>query len=117
MFPFTELPTGVGFLINNNLFDEFRVDHSSSLGTVEEWTLLNNSTEGHPFHVHVNSFEVVSIGGVAQPPGFFKDVHWVRPNEPVVIRMRFKTWIGKTVYHCHILSHEDTGMMQNLLIT
>lgn len=117
VFPFTELPTGVGFLINNNLFDEFRVDHSANLGTVEEWTLLNNSTEGHPFHVHVNSFEVLSIGGVALPPGFFKDVHWVRPNEPVVIRMRFKTWIGKTVYHCHILPHEDTGMMQNLLIT
>jgi FtsP/CotA-like multicopper oxidase with cupredoxin domain len=38
------------------------------------------------------------------------------PGQTVVIRMRFKQWTGKSVYHCHILPHEDVGMMQNFLI-
>lgn len=116
IFPYPELPTGVGFTLNSQIYDEFRIDHVAQLGSVEEWTLLNNSTEGHPFHVHVNSFELVSINGVQQPRGILKDVQWVRPNQPVVIRMKFRQWTGKTVFHCHILPHEDTGMMGNMLI-
>lgn len=115
-FPYNELPTGVGFFLNNLLYDEFRVDHYGRIGDVEEWTLTNVSGEGHPFHIHVNSFELISIGGIAVEPGTFKDVQWVRPNQPVVFRMRYKQFTGKTVYHCHILPHEDTGMMQNFII-
>lgn len=115
-FPFNELPTGVGFLLNGLLYDEFRIDHVVREGSVEDWVLYNTSQEGHPFHVHVNSFQVISVGNKVMPPGIIKDVMWVRPNEPVRIRMKFKQWTGKSVYHCHILPHEDTGMMQNFLI-
>ena len=72
--------------------------------------------EGHPFHIHVNAFEVVSIGGVAQPAGTLMDTVWVTPGQDVVIRSRYKQWVGKSVYHCHILPHEDTGMMRNFMI-
>jgi hypothetical protein len=72
--------------------------------------------EGHPFHIHVNPFEVISINGLAQPPGTIQDTVWVPPEGVVVVRMRFKEWTGKSVFHCHILPHEDVGMMQNFLI-
>ena len=49
-------------------------------------------------------------------PGTIKDTIWIPTESTVVIRMRFKQFIGKAVFHCHILPHEDTGMMQNLLI-
>jgi len=53
---------------------------------------------------------------VPLPPATIQDVIWVPQNTEAVIRMRFKQWKGKSVYHCHILPHEDTGMMQNFLI-
>ena len=112
---------GVDFMINNALYDEQSIEAVVETHTAEEWHLSvpgthQGGTEGHPFHIHVNSFEVISVGGVAQPPGTIMDTVWVPMHEEVVIRMRFKEWEGKSVFHCHILPHEDTGMMQNFLI-
>ena len=135
MFPAKHNPyIGLDFQINGMLYEEDRVDNSVVLGDAEEWILKvadmdHGGTEGHPFHIHVNHFEVISIGGVEQPPGTIKDTIWIpAPKKPdpanpdpkgpeVVIRMKFNEFIGKSVYHCHILPHEDTGMMQNFLIT
>lgn len=120
--PGTQNPElGVDFTINDVLYDEQRIDVTSRIGTAEEWTLRvpdmsHGGVEGHPFHIHVNSFEVMSVNGVAQAPGTIQDTIWVPRNSAVVIRMRFKEWVGKAVYHCHILPHEDTGMMQNILL-
>lgn len=112
---------GLDFTLNNSLYDELAIDAVCDLDTVEEWILSvpdhdHGGSEGHPFHIHVNSFEVVSIGGVAQPRGTIMDTIWVPASTEVVIRMRFHEFTGKSVYHCHILPHEDTGMMQNFLI-
>jgi suppressor of ftsI len=92
------------------------------LDTVEEWTIHDNghhmggSSEGHPFHLHTNSFEVISIGGQAVEPGTIQDTVWVPHLTEVVIRVKFKEWVGKDVFHCHIIPHEDAGMMQNVLL-
>lgn len=112
---------GGDYLINNMIYNEFEVPTVVDLNSVEEWHLSVSDThhggvEGHPFHIHVNAFEVVSIGGAEQPPGTIMDTIWVPHGETVVVRMRFKQFVGKSVYHCHILPHEDTGMMQNFLI-
>lgn len=114
---------GLDFEINDQLYDEKIVpaDDRVKLNTAEEWTVRvlgphHGGTEGHPFHIHVNHFEVISINGVKQPPGTIHDTIWVREKTSVVIRMKFKEFKGKAVYHCHILPHEDTGMMQNFLI-
>jgi FtsP/CotA-like multicopper oxidase with cupredoxin domain len=112
---------GGDYLINNAIYSEREVPTVVDLNGVEEWHLSLRDThhggvEGHPFHIHVNSFEVISIGGVAQPPGLIQDPVWVPLGKTVVVRMRFKQYAGKAVYHCHILPHEDTGMMQNFLI-
>ena len=113
---------GVDFTINGTQYQEDQVDPGNvvALGDAQEWTLTNDhahgGTEGHPFHIHMNHFEVISVGGVAQPPGTIQDTVWVPVDKPVVIRMRFRQFRGKSVFHCHILPHEDTGMMRNFLV-
>lgn len=121
-FPGTQNPyVGIDFLLNGQQYDTTQVNYLGDLGTAEEWHLVvgdsqHGGTEGHPFHVHVNSFEVISVNGKMLEPGTIKDTVWIPAESTVVIRMRFKEFFGKTVFHCHILPHEDTGMMQNLLI-
>ncbi|HEY3453003.1 MAG TPA: multicopper oxidase family protein [Bryobacteraceae bacterium] len=122
VFPPSQNPyVGIDFLINNNVYEELAVPHVCNLGSAEEWHIQvlgahHGGTEGHPFHVHVNHFEVISVNGtpVDYPP--VADTVWVPLKSTVVIRMRFKEFTGKSVFHCHILPHEDTGMMDNFLI-
>jgi FtsP/CotA-like multicopper oxidase with cupredoxin domain len=119
VFPYTKDPTlltGVGFEVNGELYEEKRIDKVSRRGTAEEWHISAGTDEGHPFHIHVNTFEVVQIGDEVIDPPVHMDTIWVPKGKTVKIRMRFKQFVGKTVYHCHILIHEDTGMMQNLMI-
>jgi FtsP/CotA-like multicopper oxidase with cupredoxin domain len=112
---------GIDFYINNQLYDELAVPTTVILGECEEWHIIvpsgeHGGTEGHPFHIHVNDFEVKTIAGIEQRLGLIQDTIWVQQNTASVIRMRFREWVGKSVFHCHILPHEDTGMMQNFLI-
>ena len=103
----TEAPI---FAIDDKAFVEDRVDQTVKLGATEEWTIRNASPEWHPFHIHVNDFQVMSINGQPQPP-HYQDTVPLPPNGEVVIRTRFADFTGKFVYHCHILGHEDAGMM------
>jgi FtsP/CotA-like multicopper oxidase with cupredoxin domain len=112
---------GGDYLINNAIYRVEEVPTVVNLNDVEEWHLRVGMShvggaEGHPFHIHVNAFEVVSVGGKSLPPGTIQDTVWVPADQTVIIRMRFKQWVGKSVYHCHIIPHEDVGMMQNFLI-
>lgn len=102
---------GMVFLINGQVFDHNRVDTQVSLGTVEDWEIINTGTMAHPFHIHVNKFQVISRNGQTEPYAAWKDVVSVNPGERVRIRMAFRDYTGKTVYHCHVLDHEDRGMM------
>jgi suppressor of ftsI len=121
-FPGVRNPVvGIDFYINNQLYDEFAVPTTVFIDECEEWHIIvpsgeHGGTEGHPFHIHVNDFEVKAIAGIQQRLGLVQDTIWVQQNTASVIRMRFKQWTGKSVFHCHILPHEDTGMMQNFLI-
>jgi len=112
---------GVDFTINNMQYQDKAISTVVQLGDCEEWRLVvqgphHGGTEGHPFHIHEVTFEVISINGVLQPIGTLKDTVWIAKDQIVIVRMRFLGWPGKTVFHCHILPHEDTGMMQNFLI-
>jgi suppressor of ftsI len=99
------------FFINDKEFDPDRVDIRPRLGTVEEWTLRNASDEQHPFHIHVNDFQVVSVGGEPYEAYGLQDTVPLLPGNDVVIRTRFADFTGRFVFHCHILNHEDAGMM------
>lgn len=108
---FTEDDETSEFFINGKEFDTDRVDVSPKLGTVEEWTLRNSTTEQHPFHIHVNDFRVLSIGGEPYEAHGLQDTVILPPGKDVVVRIPFDDFTGKFVFHCHILNHEDNGMM------
>ena len=134
-------------------YDPTRLDRALKLGGVDEWTMQSHFVS-HPFHIHVNPFQVVSIidpngndvsvlgaldddggkPGVADPQypglkGVWKDTLWIKsllPNKEITdpkkgiytikVRTRYQRYIGEFVIHCHILDHEDNGMMQNVAV-
>jgi FtsP/CotA-like multicopper oxidase with cupredoxin domain len=104
---------GLAFLFNGKTFDPQRIDASVQLNSIEDWDLVNVDPDGmeHPFHLHINPFQVMSRNGKPEPYRAWKDTVLVRANETVRIRIPFRDYAGKTVYHCHVLDHEDLGMM------
>jgi FtsP/CotA-like multicopper oxidase with cupredoxin domain len=108
---FSEDPSTNKFFINGRQFDEDRVDEAVTLGTLEEWTVRNTSKELHPFHIHVNDFQVISVNGRPYDAHGWQDTVPLPVGGEVVIRMQFNDFTGKYVFHCHILAHEDNGMM------
>jgi FtsP/CotA-like multicopper oxidase with cupredoxin domain len=97
----------MSFTIDGKTFDPDRTDIRVAEGTVEEWEIRNTSLMDHPFHLHVWPF-LVADG----PSGTgWKDTINVPAGESVRILVPFTGLIGRTVYHCHILDHEDLGMM------
>ena len=87
------------------------------LGSVEEWTVYNMNKVQHPFHIHINPFEVIKVNGEPVEP-FWCDTIGLPPNgtpqkpTSITFRTRFTDFRGEFVMHCHILAHEDMGMMQ-----
>jgi FtsP/CotA-like multicopper oxidase with cupredoxin domain/peroxiredoxin len=97
------------------------------LGTAEEWTLRaeNEPTstspdDPHPFHIHVNPFQVVQIEDLTNKKvtkvDEWRDTVVVETGKKLTIRMRFRDFPGKTVVHCHTLDHEDQGMMKTIQV-
>jgi suppressor of ftsI len=120
--PRQDLLTGFGFSINGVLYQEMVCATRPKVGTCEEWFIENETEDIHPFHLHENSFQLIKINDHPVIPVEIWDTFLIPPkvngvNGSLTIRVRFVQWHGKTVFHCHVLPHEDTGMMQNILMT
>jgi FtsP/CotA-like multicopper oxidase with cupredoxin domain len=103
---------GMGFSIDGRTFDPGRDDQRVQLGATEEWTVVNTSPMDHPFHLHVWPFRVLATSARSQPPdGVWQDVVLVPRQGWARLRIPFTDYTGRSVYHCHILDHEDLGMM------
>ncbi|MDX8460685.1 multicopper oxidase family protein [Mesorhizobium humile] len=104
----------MGFLINGKAFDMGRVDIVARAGDTELWEIVNQADMDHPFHIHGTQFQVVERerdGKVAKPPYLaWKDTVNVARGETVRLRTRQER-PGTRMYHCHILEHEQLGMM------
>jgi FtsP/CotA-like multicopper oxidase with cupredoxin domain len=92
-------------------------------GSVEDWTIKNRSMETHAFHIHQIHFLVMAENGVADTNPQFLDTvsipYWTGtgPYPSVTVRMDFRgPVVGDFVYHCHILEHEDGGMMATIRV-
>lgn len=103
---------GMRFLINGREFDHARIDDRVRLGEVEDWEYVNTTAMDHPMHVHTNPFQRVGADGQAEPA--WLDGVVVPARGRARIRIRFTDFAGTAVQHCHILDHEDLGMMATL---
>jgi FtsP/CotA-like multicopper oxidase with cupredoxin domain len=133
-----------GFTINNQSYDPDVVNITRQVNTTDDWILTANG-EPHIFHIHVNPFEVTDVvqnlpdgtqmsiydsNGNCKKEVFsdplanqycgmrhtFRDTVFVEPGFNVHIRQFYDRYIGEYVIHCHILDHEDAGMMWNINI-
>ena len=106
-----------------------------ALDSVEEWTIVNMNNIRHPFHIHVNPMYIVAVNGVRIAEPYWADTialpFNVNPPPPnpsppaptppsvptsITFRMRFRHYTGRYVMHCHMLVHEDMGMMQGVTV-
>jgi FtsP/CotA-like multicopper oxidase with cupredoxin domain len=101
----------MAFTIDGRTFDPDRDDQTVALGTTEEWTVVNTSPMDHPFHLHGWPFHVLDGAAGTPPTGVQQDVVLVPARGWVRLRIPFTDHPGRSVYHCHILDHEDLGMM------
>jgi FtsP/CotA-like multicopper oxidase with cupredoxin domain len=128
-----------GFWLNQKEYDPDRVDLTMQVNATEDW-VLTSSGEPHIYHIHVNPFEIMDVThegkSIFGPKGeclvlpdskglenqycrlwhTFKDTVFVQNDYQVHMRTTYDRYIGEFVIHCHILDHEDSGMMANVLI-
>ncbi|NNC81367.1 MAG: multicopper oxidase family protein [Acidimicrobiales bacterium] len=103
----------MSFTFDGKTFDPDRTDIAVGAGSVEAWEIRNTSPMDHPFHLHVWPFLVAAGPTTAG----WKDTINVPAGESVNILVPFGGLTGRTVYHCHILDHEDLGMMGVIEVT
>jgi suppressor of ftsI len=102
--------------INGEEMDMSRIDQAVEVGTTEIWEVENNSGTPHNFHTHDVRFRVLEYAGGEPPPHLqgLKDTVYVPPNETVRFVTAFSDYTDPELpymFHCHILQHEDRGMM------
>jgi len=104
-------------MINQKTMDMHRIDVSSKLGNTEIWTIDNAVGMDHPFHLHGYQFQVIDRDGVPERDRRWKDTVNVPKHTRLRFIVRFDANPGMWMYHCHILDHEDHGMMGILQVT
>ena len=109
-----------GFFIDGKKFDPRRIDYRVKLNSVEEWTIVNTHVhDDHVFHIHTNPFEITKVNGKPLAVTQWRDtaiVERVRDNQPgtLTFRTRFLDFTGIYMLHCHMMNHEEMGMMQTV---
>lgn len=112
---------GGGFTINNQSFDPGRIDEVVRLNDIEIWEFTNHSPLAHPMHIHDIQFRILDRNGKLPPLNErgLKDTVLVNPDETVRVITKFENYADESspyMYHCHILEHEDRGMMGQFVV-
>ena len=98
--------------INGLRFDPNRIDAQPVLGTTEKWIFTNPTAAPHMIHIHDVDQQCVSRnGGPCYSYETMKETWYLEPGETLEVKLKFTDHIGKYVLHCHIIEHEDDGMM------
>jgi FtsP/CotA-like multicopper oxidase with cupredoxin domain len=112
------------FMIDGRAMDDDRIDQTVKLGDTEAWTIVNTDRQYHSFHIHQTPFLVTEVNGVAQGDDSLRDTTPIPPATDagpgvlkVVIPFTGPEIVGKFVYHCHAVDHEDKGMMGTVMVT
>jgi FtsP/CotA-like multicopper oxidase with cupredoxin domain len=107
--------------INGRKMDMGRIDEVITVGTTEIWEVRNTIPMPHSLHVHDVQFRVLTIDGQAPPPSQQgpKDTVYLEPNRTYRLLLRFDDYTDPTMpymFHCHMLLHEDEGMMGQFVV-
>ncbi len=126
---FTLAPVSMGptqmligpFDINGAVFNMNVINVTTYLNNTEKWRITNNTSIAHPFHIHDVEFDILNINGGAVPnfEKGKKDVVLVMPQQYVEFVTKFEDFADDSVpymYHCHLLHHEDDGMMGSFIV-
>lgn len=110
-----------GTSINDQSMQLDRIDEVVTQGATEVWTVVNDMARPHSFHIHGVQFQVLSVDGVAPPAELagWKDTVYLPPNVEFRLIMSFDLTADPTtpyMYHCHLLRHEDQGMMGQFVV-
>lgn len=99
--------------INGLAFDHRRVDARPELGSTETWLMVNATQKSHYIHIHDVDWVVLSRNGAAPLPeeAGLKETFRLDPGEVVLVGSKFTDHLGPFMIHCHMLQHEDHGMM------
>jgi len=113
---------GDNFFINGRSMDMNRIDAVAKKDTFEIWRIINKSPMAHPFHIHNTQFKILGINGRKPYPSElgFKDTVSVDSMGVIYVMVPFKYYSDDKIpymFHCHILEHEDGGMMGQFLVT
>jgi suppressor of ftsI len=111
------------FMIDGRVIDDDRVDQIVKLGDTEAWTIVNTDQQYHSFHIHQTPFLVTEVNGVVQDEDSLRDTLPIPPatderpgSIKVTIPFTDPEIVGRFVYHCHAVDHEDKGMMGTVLV-
>ena len=101
------------WLINGRTFNPARADAHPKLGTTETWEIFNHTNVAHMMHMHMTDWYLLSREGKPPPPweDCLKETFLVYPGERILLAGHFADYTGKFVIHCHMLDHEDHGLM------
>jgi bilirubin oxidase len=115
-------PPNAEFAFDKNYFSMSQMNFAVKLGDVEAWTIVNDRTFGHSFHIHDVQFKIVSRsdGPVADYEQGWKDTVYVPRGQSVTFVARFDDFASDTnpfMYHCHMSNHEDGGLMGQFLVS
>jgi FtsP/CotA-like multicopper oxidase with cupredoxin domain len=109
---------GAYWTINGKPYDPHRVEVEVPLGATRTWKLTNLSSVTHYIHLHEEQWHTISRDGAKPPPWErgLEDVWRLDPGESVVVAAKFTDYTGVFMLHCHMLDHEDDGMMAQFAV-
>lgn len=101
------------WLINGRTFNPARADAHPKLGSVETWEIVNRTDVAHVMHMHLTDWYLLARNGQKPPPweDCLKESFLLLPRERILLAGHFADHLGKFVIHCHMLDHEDHGLM------
>jgi FtsP/CotA-like multicopper oxidase with cupredoxin domain len=110
-----------GRQINSESMDMGRIDAAVGVDTIERWRVTNDDGVTHNFHVHDVQFQVATVDGDVPPPELrgWKDTIYLLPNVDYELALRFTDYADPDtpyMFHCHLLTHEDSGMMGQFVV-
>ena len=125
-FAFSSIVGGINalngeFTINNVSMDMNVINVTIPLNNTEIWNIQNGTPSAHPFHIHDIQFYILDIDGNMPPPYLqgWKDTVLLRPGQVVRVITKFEDFADDMIpfmYHCHMITHEDGGMMGQFVV-